>query len=131
MAINAVCDCALMLALDHHDMVSSKNMVVRRGRPLKGFGGDSSSDSDDDASMSKKKKSRLDTTTKDDNKNTSSTTTTTTVTTTETSSNKRHHHINAARQAKMDSLLQELQTTKPSDQSSMRDDYYVCTVYNL
>ena len=98
-------------------------MVVRRGRPLKGFGGDSSSDTDDDAfaAMSKKKKPRLDTTTKDDNKNTSSTTTTTT----ETSSNKRHHHINAARQAKMDSLLQELQTTKPSDQSSMRDDYYV------
>ena len=99
-------------------------MVVRRGRPLNGFGGDSSSDSDDDAfvaAMSKKKKPRLNTTTKDDNKNTSSTTTTT-----EASSNKRHHHINAARQAKMDSLLQELQTTKPSDQSSMRDDYYVC-----
>ena len=83
-------------------------MVVRRGRPLKGFGGDSSSDSDDDAFVV--------------DKNTSSTTTTTT---TETSSNKRHHHINAARQAKMDSLLQELQTTKPSDQLSMRDDYYV------
>ena len=100
-------------------------MVVRRGRPLKGFGGDSSSDSDDDAfaAMSKKKKPRLDTTTKDDNKNTSSTTTTTT----ETSSNKRHRHINASRQAKMDSLLQELQTTKPSDQLSMRDDYYVST----
>ena len=104
-------------------------MVVRRGRPpLKGFGGDGSSDSDDDAfvaamSKAKKKKQRLDTTTKDDNKNTSSTTTTTT----ETSSNKRHHHINASRQAKMESLLQELQTTKPSDQSSMRDDYYVST----
>jgi len=100
-------------------------MVVRRGRPLKGFGGDSSSDSDDDAfaAMSKKEKPRLNTTTKNDNKNTSSTTTTTT----EISSNKRHHHINAARQAKMDSLLQELQTTKPSDQSSMRDDYYVST----
>ena len=102
-------------------------MVVRRGRPLKGFGGDSSSDSDDDAfaAMSKKKKQRIDTT-KVDNKNTSSTTTTTTI---ETSSNKRHHHINAARQAKMDSLLQELQTTKPSDQSSMRDDYYVSTYH--
>ena len=75
--------------------------------------------------MSKKKKTRLNTTTKDDNKNTSSTTTTTT----ETSSNKRHHHVNAARQAKMDSLLQELQTTKPSDQLSMRDDYYVCNYH--
>jgi len=101
-------------------------MVVRRGRPLKGFGGDSSSDSDDKSTAMSKKKPRLDTTTKD-NKNTSSTTTTTS--TTETSSNKRHHHINAARQAKMDSLLQELQTTKPSDQSSMRDDYYVSTYH--
>ena len=36
----------------------------------------------------------------------------------ETSSIKRHHHMNAARQAKMNALLQELQSTAPSDPST-------------
>ena len=101
-------------------------MVQRRGKPaLKGFGGDgsSSSDSDDDAfaAMSKKKKPRI----ADDVKQTE----------TSSSSTKRHHHVNAARQAKMDSLLEELQTAKPSDPSSSSrgnggDDYYGTTIEN-
>ena len=100
-------------------------MVQRRGKPaLKGFGGDgsSSSDSDDDAfaAMSKKKKPRI----TDDVKQTE----------TSSSSTKRHHHVNAARQAKMDSLLEELQTAKPIDPSTSwgngGDDYYGTTIEN-
>ena len=102
-------------------------MVQRRGKPaLKGFGGDgssSSSDSDDDAfaAMSKKKKKKPRISISDDVKQQTET----------ASSTKRHHHVNAARQAKMDSLLQELQTAKPSDPSTSRvggDDYYGTTI---
>lgn len=107
-------------------------MVVRRGKPLKGFGGDSSSSDSDDggfAAISKKKggQKRPRTTSSsgvinnpsanekndDDDVNKPPTSA---LPSTETSSNKRHHHANASRQAKMDALLQELQSTKPSDQ---------------
>mmetsp|Transcript_40257 Transcript_40257/g.85733 ORF Transcript_40257/g.85733 Transcript_40257/m.85733 type:complete len:193 (-) Transcript_40257:2047-2625(-) len=114
-------------------------MVQRRGRPLKGFGdGSSSSDSDDDAfaSISKKKKPRTDSLGGGRDKarpppiangdasnaskrgDASSTSANPPATAAETSSNKRHHHVSAARQAKMDALLQELQTTKPTDPST-------------
>jgi len=43
---------------------------------------------------------------------------------------RRHHHINAARQAKMDALLNELSSTKPTDPGRSGvgggDDYYGC-----
>mmetsp|Transcript_16943 Transcript_16943/g.35629 ORF Transcript_16943/g.35629 Transcript_16943/m.35629 type:complete len:215 (+) Transcript_16943:124-768(+) len=129
-------------------------MVQRRGRPLKGFGdGSSSSESDEDAfaSISKKKKPRLNSFGgggRGNNKpqlstNSNGTTDTvkhaegggdassslsannsTPVVAADTSSNKRHHHVNAARQAKMDALLQELQTTKPSDPATARGEDY-------
>jgi hypothetical protein len=132
-------------------------MVVRRGKPLKGFdGGDvsSSSDSDDAAafaaiSAAEKKSGKRPRSNSGVAHTTRSTrgesddgaaSTTAAFPNTETSSNKRHHHANAARQAKMDALLQELQSTKPSDppaaqaeeecgsiyahESSFRDDGY-------
>lgn len=115
-------------------------MVQRRGRPLKGFGdGSSSSDSDDDAfaSISKKKKPRIDSLgggrddkpqqpTADDGvgQGDASSSSGVGIQAAETSSNKRHHHVNTARQAKMDALLQELQTTKPSDPSTARGEDY-------
>lgn len=40
------------------------------------------------------------------------------------SSSKRHHHVNAIRQAKMNALLQELQTTKASDPSTAANEDY-------
>ena len=50
----------------------------------------------------------------------------------EISSNKRHHHVNAARQAKMDALLQELQTAKPSElpHRGGRDDSYYGSIHD-
>lgn len=119
-------------------------MVQRRGRPLKGFGdGNSSSDSDDDAfaSISKKKKPRIDplgggsdkpllptADCKDgkhsDHQHGDASSSSANPPAAETSSNKRHHHVNAARQSKMDALLQELQTTKPSDPSTARGEDY-------
>ena len=111
-------------------------MVVRRGKPLKGFGGDSSSSDSDDgfAAMSKKRKRSgsigikpsLDSSTapiqKDEVADTDVNAAKSTLPNTETSSNKRHHHANASRQAKMDALLQELQSTKPTDPSTSREE---------
>lgn len=107
-------------------------MVLRRGKTLKGFAGDdSSSDSDDNfaAISAKKKKSgqkrqrsssssgldgAAEDTTSATNENIADISDNA-LPSTETSSNKRHHHANSARQAKMDALLHELQSTKPSD----------------
>lgn len=107
-------------------------VVQRKGRPLiKGFGDDgSSSDSDNDAfsSISKKKKPRLASigSVADDGANGD------VESTGETSSNKRHHHVNAARQAKMDALLQELKTAKPSElpHRGGRDDSYYGSIHD-
>jgi hypothetical protein len=118
-------------------------MVVRRGKPLKGFGDDSSSSSDSDdagfAAISKNKSgkkrprsssgvannpsaSSSNEKNNDDDGNNHSTASV--LLTTETSSNKRHHHANASRQAKMDALLEELQSTKPTDPAtSQAEDY--------
>ena len=107
-------------------------MVVRRGKPLTGFGNDSSSsDSDDNggfAALTKKKGGQkrprsssgvvVNPSANNNEKNVVDAvhkTTTPALPSTETSSNKRHHHANASRQAKMDALLEELQSTKPSD----------------
>jgi len=111
-------------------------MVVRRGKPLKGFGDDSSSSDSEDggfAAISKKKggkkRPRSDNppSSASNEKNTvdaNNNTTTSALPSTETSSNKRHHHANASRQAKMDALLEELQTTKPTDPAtSQAEDY--------
>ena len=116
-------------------------MVVRRGKPLKGFGGDSSSSDSDDgfAAISKKRKrsgsiginkikASLDSTTplqKDEIiDDTAANAAKSTLPSTETSSNKRHHHANASRQAKMDELLQELQSTKPTDPATSKAEDY-------
>ncbi|KAL7543998.1 hypothetical protein ACHAXR_013427 [Thalassiosira sp. AJA248-18] len=128
-------------------------MVQRRGRPLKGFAdGSSSSDSDNDAfaSISKRKKPRISSfggggndnpplstaDGKDDGDGNHDGDTTSSSAATgnppaavETSSNKRHHHVNAARQAKMDALLQELQTAKPSEPSTDRGEDYGNSLY--
>ena len=115
-------------------------MVLRRG-PLKGFAGDSSSDSDDNfAAISVKKKKCGQKRPRSSNSAAAEDTptneniadigdnaagTTPILPSTETSSNKRHHHANSARQAKMDALLHELQSTKPSDPAAamMDEDY--------
>jgi len=117
-------------------------MVVRRGKPLKGFGDDSSSSDSDEggfAAIAKKKggqKRRRSSSSssgvvinpsanieKNDD-DAINKTTTSALPSTETSSNKRHHHANASRQAKMDALLQELQSTKPADPAtSQAEDY--------
>eukprot|EP00985_Skeletonema_marinoi_P001203 scaffold478_cov80-Skeletonema_marinoi.AAC.1 len=107
-----------------------------RGKPLKGFGDDSSSSDSEDggfAAISKKKggkkRPRSDNppSSASNEKNTvdaNNNTTTSALPSTETSSNKRHHHANASRQAKMDALLEELQTTKPTDPAtSQAEDY--------
>ena len=119
-------------------------MVVRRGKPLKGFGDDSSSsDSDDNggfAALTKKKGGQkrprssssgvaINPSVAASNENNDvdanhKTTTSSTLPSTETSSNKRHHHANASRQAKMDALLQELQSTKPSDPATSKGEDY-------
>ena len=113
-------------------------MVLRRGKPLKGFAGDdSSSDSDDNfAAISAKKKKSGQKRSRSSNSAAADDTTSATnenivdigdnaLPSTETSSNKRHHHANSARQAKMDALLHELQSTKPSDPAAamMDEDY--------
>lgn len=108
-------------------------MVVRRGKPLKGFGDDSSSSDSDNggfAAISKKKGGQKRPRTSSSsgvvinnnppaneksNDDVINKPTTSALPSTETSSNKRHHHANTSRQAKMDALLQELQSTKPSD----------------
>ena len=106
--------------------------MVKKRKHLKGFGSDSSSSDSDDAfaAISKKKKPRIGSITDSDNNKPCSTSSSTTTGGGETSSNKRHHHVNVARQAKMDSLLQELQTSKPTDQSITRGDYEYGTIEN-
>ncbi|KAL7533798.1 hypothetical protein ACHAWF_004626 [Thalassiosira exigua] len=120
-------------------------MVQRRGRPLRGFGGDSSSSDDDGedafASISRKKKPRTASVggggdkagegpapssssgagagdrggdVKDAGSNGDGNPPPAGPAE-GSSSAKRHHHVSAARQAKMDALLQELQTAKPTD----------------
>lgn len=130
------------ILLDSSPCTTICTMVVRRGKPLKGFGDcSSSSDSDDGgfAAISNKKggQKRPRTTSSsvvinnpsaNNEKNNDDATnkpTTSALPSTETSSNKRHHHANASRQAKMDALLQELQSTKPTDPatSSQAEDY--------
>lgn len=120
-------------------------MVLRRGKPLKGFAGDdsSSSDSDDNfAAISAKKKKSGQKRPRSSNSGAAEDTTSSAINetiadigdntgptpilpSTETSSNKRHHHANSARQAKMDALLHELQSTKPSDPAAAmtEEDY--------
>ena len=127
-------------------------MVQRRGRPLKGFDDGSSSEEEEDAfaSISKKKKPRLAASfggesdkpapasapsPSDDNNKKEDTSSSSALPIGETSSNKRHHHTNAARQAKMDALLQELKTAKPSESSRERgggdrDDYKYGSIYD-
>src|SRR6056300_948097 len=97
---------------------NTNTMVLRRGKPLKGFAGDdSSSDSDDNfAAISAKKKKSGQKRPRSSNSAAAEDTptneniadigdnaagTTPILPSTETSSNKRHHHANSARQAKM------------------------------
>ncbi|KAL9184423.1 hypothetical protein ACHAXT_002509 [Thalassiosira profunda] len=108
--------------------------VQRRGQPLQGFGDGSSSESDNDAfasiTKSNKKKPRLassfggeeDQPPSNNNDNGDGVT----AAADGSSGSKRHHDVGSARQAKMDALLQELQTAKPSDVAAPRgrDDYY-------
>lgn len=123
-------------------------MVVRRGKPIRGFGDDGSSSSDSDdagfAAISKKtsgkKRPRSSSGVannpsanrsnekKDDNDG-DNYVTASALPTTETSSNKRHHHANASRQAKMDALLEELQSTKPTDPSTSTPSEDVGSIY--
>lgn len=96
-------------------------MVQRRGRPLRGFGdgsGSSSDDSGDDAFTNRiKKKARAAPPPDAPPPNAPPAAEA-------PSRNKRHHHASSARQAKMDALLQELRTTKPSDPSAARGEDY-------
>lgn len=113
-------------------------MMRRRGkgRPLKGFANDSSSSDDENdgfTAISKKsslKRPRISDIGgginptdfigggDDDTNDVTKANAPTNPTSAETSSNKRHHHLNTARQAKMDALLQELQSAKPSESTS-------------
>ncbi len=114
-------------------------MAQRRGRPAVAFddGSGSSSDSENDAfaTISKKKKPRIHNKTSPspptssfvaDHRSQSQEIVSDTAPSSsiknlppaaDVSSTKRHHHVNADRQAKMDALLQELQTTQPSNPS--------------
>ena len=117
-------------------------MVVRRGKPLN-FGDDSSSSDSDDAgfaaAISKKKSGKKRPRSSSSSSSSSSgvanpasneknedddATKNAALPSTETSSNKRHHHANASRQAKMDALLEELQSTKPTDPATSQVEDY-------
>jgi hypothetical protein len=95
-----------------HPPESPEQCKKMKRRPLKGFADDegSSSSSDENGSTYQiDKLHRQDSNSKNDNEAIEA-----------SASTKRHHHTTAARKNKMDALLSELQSAKPTDPSSDR-----------